>query len=223
MVGTRNITDIYMSVLTSLSDDDNAVCESLENINIPNSVTSIGQYAFWLCNGLKSATIPNSVNVTEPYTADLWFEECSGLTKVTIGSGIAYMGAMFWKCPNITSVTCLATTPPRLDRLAQYVDGVRVYVYNFDDVVFNQATLYVPAGSLEAYQTTIDWSFFQDIRPLGDADADGVVGIGDVNRLIDYLVSDNVNGFDMGAADIDGDGKISIGDVTKFIDTVLHQ
>ena len=200
-----------------------AVCESLENINIPNSVTSIGQYAFWQCNGLKSATIPNSVNVTEPYTADLWFVECSGLTKVTIGSGIAYMGAMFLKCPNITSVTCLATTPPRLDRFTQYVDGVRVNVYNFDDVVFNQATLYVPAGSLEAYQTTSDWSFFQDIRPLGDADADGVVGVGDVTRLIDYLLSDNVNGFDMGAADTDGDGQISIGDVTKLIDTVLHQ
>ena len=45
----------------------------------------------------------------------------------------------------------------------------------------------------------------------------------DVTRLIDYLLSDNVNGFDMGAADTDGDGQISIGDVTKLIDTVLHQ
>ena len=125
--------------------------------------------------------------------------------------------------PQHHSVTCLATTPPRLDRFVQNVDGVRVNVYNFDDTVYEQATLYVPVGSLEAYHNTVDWSFFQDIRPLGDGDGDGVVGITDVTRLIDYLLSENGNGLDLGALDVDGDGRVNIADVTKLIDTLLTQ
>ena len=218
------LTDInFGDGVTTIGAYAFAACGSLVNINIPNSVTSIGVEAFWHCTGLKSATIPNSFNASQSYTADLWFLECTGLTKVTIGSGIGYMGGMFYKCPNITSVTCLATTPPRLDRIVQNVDGVRVNVYNFDDTVYEQATLYVPVGSLEAYHNTVDWSFFQDIRPLGDADGDGVVGITDVTRLIDYLLSENGNGLDLGALDVDGDGRVNIADVTKLIDTLLTQ
>ena len=110
-----------------------------------------------------------------------------------------------------------------MDRFVQNVDGVRVNVYNFDDTVYEQATLYVPVGSLEAYHNTVDWSFFQDIRPLGDGDGDGVVGITDVTRLIDYLLSENGNGLDLGALDVDGDGRVNIADVTKLIDTLLTQ
>ena len=36
-------------------------CDSLEYVNIPNSVTSIGKGAFALCNSLKSINIPKSV------------------------------------------------------------------------------------------------------------------------------------------------------------------
>ena len=212
---------IFGDGVTSIGANAFAVCESLENITIPNSVTSIGMYAFGMCTSLKSATIPNSFNASSSYTADLWFVECTGLTKVTIGSGIAYMGGMFYKCPNITSVTCLATTPPLCDAFMNSETKQRVY--NFDDVVFNQATLYVPVGSLEAYQTHRDWKDFQDIRALGDADGDGKVGIADVVGLIDYLLSGDGKGLDMGAADVDGDGKVSIADVTELIDTLLSR
>ena len=211
---------IFGDGVTSIGAGAFAVCESLENITIPNSVTSIGMYAFWMCTSLKSATIPNSFNASSSYTADFWFVECTGLTKVTIGSGIAYMGGMFYKCPNITSVTCLATTPPLCDAFMNSETKQRVY--NFDDVVYGQATLYVPVGSLEAYQTHRDWKDFQDIRALGDADGDGAVGIADVTELIDYLLAGG-NGLDMGAADVDGDGKVSIADVTELIDILLNR
>ena len=36
-------------------------CTSLTNVTIPNSVTSIGSYAFVFCTSLTSVTIPNSV------------------------------------------------------------------------------------------------------------------------------------------------------------------
>ena len=236
--------DIPNSV-TTIGDYAFFICTALSSINIPNSVTNIGSLAFWACSSLMSldipssvtaiegyafafctsltnAVIPNSVicnyetlNDNDPYGSYGWFRGCSSLTSVTIGQSIEVLSMAFWECPNITRVTCLNENPP--------IMRVSNNNHCFEDVVFNQATLYVPASSLEAYQTEYDWNKFQDIRPLGDADTDGEVGIGDVTRLIDYLLSDNVNGFDMGAADTDGDGQISIGDVTKLIDTVLHQ
>ena len=49
-----------------------------KNTIIPNSVTSIGDCAFYNCSGLTSVTIPNSVTFIGKYA----FEDCSGLTKL---------------------------------------------------------------------------------------------------------------------------------------------
>ena len=87
-------------------DPDNATYDSRENCNaiiesssntliagckstiIPESVTSIGNYAFYYCSGLPSVTIPNSVtNIGE--NAFGW---CSGLTSVTIGNSVTSIG-----------------------------------------------------------------------------------------------------------------------------------
>lgn len=56
----------------------------LTEITIPDSVTSIGNYAFWGCNSVKSITIPDSVTSI----GDLAFYGCSNLTKLTVGKGI---------------------------------------------------------------------------------------------------------------------------------------
>ena len=54
-----------------------------KNTIIPNSVTSIGDYAFYGCNGLTSVTIPKSVTSIGLYA----FENCSGLVSVKVESG----------------------------------------------------------------------------------------------------------------------------------------
>ena len=52
----------------------------LTSVTIPNSVTSIGGWAFFDCTGLTSVTIGNSVTSIGPNA----FYGCSGLTKVNI-------------------------------------------------------------------------------------------------------------------------------------------
>ena len=50
------------------------------SIIIPDSVTSIGDYAFFLCSGLSSVSIPDSVTSIGDYA----FIYCTSLTSVTI-------------------------------------------------------------------------------------------------------------------------------------------
>ena len=56
--------------------------EEIQDLIIPNSVTSIGGYAFSGCGGLTSVTVPASVTSIGDYA----FSGCSGLTSVTLNS-----------------------------------------------------------------------------------------------------------------------------------------
>ena len=77
-------------------------CSGLTSVTIPNSVTSIGDYAFRDCSGLTSVTIPNSVTSI----GDGAFGSCTGLTSVTIGNSVTSIGdGAFGSCTGLTSVT----------------------------------------------------------------------------------------------------------------------
>ena len=54
-------------------------CTSLENITIPDSVTCIGEYAFYYCTSLRSVTITNSI---KKIYSDA-FGNCKNLVSIT--------------------------------------------------------------------------------------------------------------------------------------------
>ena len=111
--GCSGLESIVVDAGNSVYDSRNncnAIIESSTNtlilgcVNtvIPNSVTSIGYYAFYDCSGLTSVTIPNSVT-SIGYSA---FERCTGLTSVTIGNSVTSIGSYaFRNCSGLTSVT----------------------------------------------------------------------------------------------------------------------
>ena len=59
-------------------------CTGLNYITIPDSIISIGDFAFQNCTKLKSITIPNSVTYIGEYT----FANCTELTSITIPASI---------------------------------------------------------------------------------------------------------------------------------------
>lgn len=88
--------------VTSISDYAFRDCTGLTFVTIPNSVTSIGGGAFYGCTGLSAISIPNSVTLIDNYT----FYGCGGLTAVTIPSSITWIGSyVFADCTGLTSIT----------------------------------------------------------------------------------------------------------------------
>ena len=110
--------------------------KSLNTIIIPNSATSIGDFAFSSCTGLTEVTIGNSV--TEIGTCA--FSSCTGLTKVTIPNSVTKIGnEVFSSCTGLKKVIWnaryiwdLTTTPYPLffecDRLTEFVFGEEVEI-----------------------------------------------------------------------------------------------
>ncbi|MCM8872882.1 MAG: leucine-rich repeat domain-containing protein [Paludibacteraceae bacterium] len=116
------------------------------SVTIPNSVTSIGEDAFSRCEGLTSVTIPNSVTSIGNYA----FYDCTGLTSVTIPSSVTSIGnGVFGNCYRLTSMTVEATTPPLCGNLGN--SGI---------------SLYVPAGSVDAYKAADEWKRFTNIQAI---------------------------------------------------------
>ena len=81
IAGCKNT--IIPDSVTSIGSFAFWVCSELTSIVIPDSVTSIGDFAFWDCKGLTSIVIPDSVT-SIGYSA---FKGCSGLKEIRIPKG----------------------------------------------------------------------------------------------------------------------------------------
>lgn len=119
-------------------------------LTIPNSVTSISNFAFSGCGGLTSVIIPNSVRTI----GNSAFYDCSGLTSVTIPNSVTTIGSQaFYRCNGLTSITNLATTPQSISSFV--FDGVNKNI-----------PLFVPVGSVDLYGTAEGWEEFTNIQAV---------------------------------------------------------
>ena len=88
--------------VTSIGDDAFFGCSALTSITLPNSVTSIGDNAFEDCSSITSITIPNSVKSI----GDWAFSDCTSLTSITLSNSVTSIGSYaFSGCSSLTSIT----------------------------------------------------------------------------------------------------------------------
>ncbi len=101
-VNNQLVTDLVIpNSVTSIDNYAFYGCSGLTSVTIGNSVTSIGNYAFYNCSGMTSLTIGNSVT-TIGYGA---FRGCSGMTSLTIGNSVTRVeDYAFFDCSGLTSV-----------------------------------------------------------------------------------------------------------------------
>ena len=147
--------------MTSIGDYAFYGCSGLTSVTIGSGVTSIGNRAFSSCSGLTSVTIPNSVT-SIGYEA---FYYCSGLTSVTIGSGVTSIGYNAFDGVDIPTVISLIENPFT-------INGKTSGSGTFSQNTFNNATLYVPKGTIDKYKATNGWKDFffieEGVGPGGD-------------------------------------------------------
>ena len=99
IAGCKNT--IIPNSVTSIGDYAFADCYGLTSITIPNSVTSIGDNAFSGCHFLTSINIPSSVTCI----GDSAFAGCSGLTSITIPASVTSIGRnAFSGCSGLTTI-----------------------------------------------------------------------------------------------------------------------
>ena len=132
-------------------------CSGLTSIVIPNSVTSIGNSTFLGCSGLTSITIPNSVTIIGNYA----FYNCSGLTSITIPNSVTSIGSGAFNGVDMPTVISLIENPFTIAGKSTTYDGT------FSQNTFNNATLYVPVGTIDKYKATNGWKDFFFIEESG--------------------------------------------------------
>ena len=88
--------------VTSIGDSAFRYCYSLASITIPDSVTNIGTYAFYNCYSLASITIPDSVTSIDTCV----FQNCYSLASITIPDSVTSIGnSAFYNCYSLASIT----------------------------------------------------------------------------------------------------------------------
>lgn len=147
---------------------------NIKSLHLPAQMTSIGEGAFDKCTGLTGEfSFPEGIEILSAYV----LQDCSGITSVKLPNtlkeiytyalagcditeltlpasltGIGMYGLA--DCKGLTSLTCLATTPPEAEK------------YAFLEIDCPNTPLYVPEGSVEAYQNAEEWKKFNPILPI---------------------------------------------------------
>lgn len=115
---------------------------------IPSSVTSIGDGAFYRCSDLNSIVIPTSVKLIGKAA----FKHCSSLSSVSIPSTVRSIGTdAFYNCSGLSEIHCQIYSP------------LPITSYVFDKINKDACKLYVPIGTSGSYRAATAWGDFANI------------------------------------------------------------
>ena len=175
IVGCKNTT--IPNSVTSIGTYAFYNCSGLTSVTIGNSVTSIGNRAFSRCSGLTSVTIPNSVTSIGDYA----FSYCSGLTSVTISNSVTSIGKFaFSGCSRLTSVSIGNSVTSIgeyafedcfwLTRLVSLAVEPPICGEGAFKKVYTACKLLVPEESINKYNTADQWKEFLNILGYNGVD-----------------------------------------------------
>ena len=96
IVGMTNIPNYYIG--TDYTNKRSALCQNLKKIELPEEISTIGNYAFANCENLTMTKLPNGITVI--YASA--FSSCSNLALTELPSGLTrILGTSFNNCKNL--------------------------------------------------------------------------------------------------------------------------
>ena len=113
--GCSNLESIDLPAsLTSIGEYAFSGCDSLASINLSSiSLTDIGSWAFYSCDNLKSINLPASLTSIGDYT----FSGCTNLASINLPEGLTDIGEYaFRSCRSLESIDL----PARLTSIGMY-------------------------------------------------------------------------------------------------------
>jgi hypothetical protein len=196
--------------LTSVHISDIAAWFNIDFMNSTSNPLYNAHHLYLDGEEVKDLVIPNSV--TSISSGALW--GCSGLTSVTIGSGVTSIGySAFANCPELLDVYCYAEKVPS------------TYSNAFDGSYPEYITLHVPAASIGSYKTTEPWSSFGKFKTLDAAmlvesitlsQSSATMTIGETLNLTATVTPDDAtdksitwSSSNTSVASVDADGKVT--------------
>ena len=152
----RQLTTVLLpNTLTAIAFSG---CSSLTEINLPASLTSIGESAFYDCSSLTEIHLP--ANLTSIGERAFW--SCSSLTEIHLPASLTSIGGYaFDQCTSLMKVMCYALTPPTIS--GRFLFGFA----HSGPLLYNRSeNLYVPAESIQAYKESPWARDFKNILPI---------------------------------------------------------
>jgi len=177
--------------------------------DIPETVTTLSQYAFCGAEQLTRVRLPKTLTSIPNGT----FRNCIALTSVNIPSSIKTIGSFaFSECSSL-KVMKLGWESP-----------LSVVADVFRTTFIEDARLYVPVGSKSRYETANVWKEFKEMLeyPNCDVNADGYADMLDVVDIVKYVVGTPYESFDEYLADFDDDQYITVADAVLLTQKIAN-
>lgn len=154
---------IIPNTVESIGDYAFMGCRNLKSIKMGTGIISIGDCAFENCNALSSIELPEYVKTIGASA----FRTCRNLKTITIGSNVTEIGDVaFYGLENISDVTVLRENPEDYNCSNAVFESHGVGVIYIGTTYYSHpenATLHVPEGCVEAYKNCYPWCRFGTI------------------------------------------------------------
>lgn len=72
----------------------------MKEVNLPNTITNIGDYAFSGCTSLTNINIPDKITIIESHT----FDSCTLLKSIELNNVVEIRGYAFYGCTNLKDI-----------------------------------------------------------------------------------------------------------------------
>lgn len=145
------VTDLtYGPLVTRLNDSECWTAEALQRVTfLTDKVTVLPEDAFGSCSNLVSIQLPAKLERIEK--CGIFGSQM--MKSITLPATLRYLGQQGLDNSALETIYIQAATPPTTEEGCAY----------FESQVLSNCKLYVPKGSLEAYQNANIWKEFQNI------------------------------------------------------------